>query len=294
MRWMTGPALMLALTLSTATWAQFAPIQIAPAQQLWTVDVVDEKEVDHVVRTDPRDIQIESQIATDLSFSSSPQRTKSNLAHFVSKTREQSRSAGDDLERYFASTDVVGGTGDIMRSLGLDQHNVADAYALWWVVTWSAANGTESPGDPETYQAVQRQARAAFGATADFEKTTDADRQQFAEALMVQAVLMDNINDQMRGTTEGGKQISKAAKESAAGMGLNLDSMVLTREGFRPRKGAQLDGMADDHNVQLASSNAKVVGGEGSGLPIYLAIAAAAGAGLGAAYFLGKVANRKG
>lgn len=78
-------------------------------------------------------------------------------------------------------------------------------------------------------------------------------------------------------------------------MGLNLDTMVLTREGFRPRDGAALDPSLGEADPQLASSSDTVPSGEGSGnSTTYLAIAVAAGAGLGAAYIAGKAAARKG
>lgn len=292
MRWITG--VVLTLSISTAGLAQFAPIQIAPAQQLWTVDVVDEKAVNDVVVADPVDEQAYVPTSTDLSFSPSSKRTQANLAQFVAKVRAQSPAAGDDLERFITTQDVLGTTGGIMGSLGLDPHNVADAYALWWIIVWAAANNQESPSDAATYQAVQRQARTAFGATTDFGQTSDADRQQFAEALMVQAALLDTTSDSVQGDAASMKLVAAAARKGAESMGLNLDTMVLTSEGFRPRKGAELERGADGADVQLASSDVTVAGEEGMGLPVYLAIAAAAGAGLGAAYLLGKAANRKG
>lgn len=81
--------------------------------------------------------------------------------------------------------DVVGEVGKAMRGYGLSPDNVADAYAVWWISAWSAANGVETTDDPAIYQAVKMQARAAFAATPDFAKLPDADRQQFAEASMI-------------------------------------------------------------------------------------------------------------
>ena len=233
--------------------------------------------------------------SVDLSFASNSKRTRTNLAHFVSQVRAKSPAEADNLEQMFASTDVVGAVGGVMRGVGLDPQNVADVYALWWVIAWSAANGVESTSDAGTYQAVQAQARAAFANTADFANTSEADRQQFAEALMVQAGILDSANDEARGDAANRKIVAQGARKGASEMGLNLDTMVLTREGFRPRDGAALDPSLGDADPQLASSSDTVSSSESGGnSTTYLAIAVAAGAGLGAAYIAGKAAARKG
>lgn len=245
---------------------------------------------------DDRQLEAPSPVASvDLSFTPNPKRTKSNLAHFVSQVRGKSAAEAENLEQMFASADVIGLTGRAMRDVGLDPQNVADVYALWWVIAWSAANGVELTSDAGTYQAVQAQARAAFANTADFANTSEADRQQFAEALMVQAGILDSANDEARGDAANRKIVAQGARKGASEMGLNLDTMVLTREGFRPRDGAALDPSLGEADPQLASSSDTVPSGEGSGnSTTYLAIAVAAGAGLGAAYIAGKAAARKG
>ena len=266
----------LVLLFPTVAWAQFAPVQIPPAQQLWTVDTVDEKAVDDVVRGDAAD---ELQ-AGDFSFSSSPERTQKNLAQLVAQARSQSPALADKLELFFASADVTGVTGGLMRSVGLDPHNVADVYALWWVTAWSAANGTETPSDAATYQAVQRQAHMVLGTAPDFISTSDAYRQQFAEGMMVRAALLGSMSDEAQGKAEEMKHVAAIAKPMTQDTGFDLDTMVLTREGFRPLEAAAL-------------GQQQPFDGKGR-LPTYLAIAAAAGAGFGAVYLLGRVASRKG
>ena len=218
--------------------------------------------------------------SVDLSFISNPERSKANLAYFVSQVRAKNPDEADNLEQMFSSVDVIGLTGEAMRGVGVDPQNLADVYAMWWVIAWSAANGVESTSEATTYQAVQTQARAAFANIAGFSDTPEADRQQFAETLMVQAGILDSANDEARGNAANSKIVAEAARRGASEMGLNLDTMVLTREGFRPREGAAL-------------GQQQPLDGKG-GLPTYLAIAAAAGVGFGAVYLLGRVASRKG
>lgn len=280
----------LALLFPTVAWAQFAPVQIPPAQQLWTVDTVDERVIDDVVRGDTAD---ELQ-AADFSFSSSPERTRENLAQLVDQARSQSPALADKLELFFASADVIGVTGGLMRGVGLDPHNVADVYALWWVTAWSAANGKETPSDAATYQAVQRQAHKVLGSVPDFTSTPDAYRQQYAEGMMVRAALLGSMSDEVQGKADQTKQVAALARQITQGTGFDLDTMVLTHEGFRPRQGAALDSTADDITPQFSSSNALSSKGEGGGFATYLTIAAVIGAGLGAVYLLGRVVSRRG
>ena len=237
-------------------------------------------QVESVV-SDPQGEAAMPPTSVDLSFISSPKRSKANLAYFVSQVRAKNADEADNLEQMFSSVDVIGLTGEAMRGVGLDPQNLADVYAIWWVIAWSAANGVESTNDASTYRAVQEQARAAFANLAGFSAASEADRQQFAETLMVQAGILDSANDEARGNAANSKIVAEAARRGAGEMGLNLDTMVLTREGFRPRDGAAL-------------GQQQPGGGEGSSLPTYLAIAAAAGAGFGAVYLMGRVASHRG
>lgn len=54
---------------------------------------------------------------------------------------------------------------------------------------------------------------------------------------MVQAAMADAANDLMRGDPEQRRALSAAVNKGARGMGLDLTSMTLTKDGFRPRPG---------------------------------------------------------
>lgn len=223
-------------------------------------------------------------------FAASAARTKANLAQFVAKSRQQNPAAAADLQRTFAAMDIVGEAGKGMRALGLDPHNVADAYALWWILAWSAANQVESPSDAPTYEAVQAQARAAFTATPGLAGRSDADKQQFAEAMIVQAMILDSANDEVRGDPAQMRTLADHAKHGAKEMGLDLATMVLTSDGFRPREGAALD--SSDTDPRLAAADPGAAGT--TSLTTYAAIAAAGGAGIAAVFLAGRALGRRG
>lgn len=228
--------------------------------------------------------------APDFDFRSTSSRTRSNLAQFVAKSREQSPAAAADLERTFATMDIIGEAGKGMRAMGLDPHNVADAYALWWVLAWSAGNQVESPSDAPTYRAVQAQARAAFAATPGLAGRSDAEKQQFAEAMIVQAMILDSANDEVRGDPAQMKTLAEQAKRGAKEMGLDLSVMVLTSDGFRPRKGAALGVSGDEERIAASDGDTS----EATPLTTYAALAAAGGAGVAAIFLFGKAMGRRG
>lgn len=223
-------------------------------------------------------------------FVFSQKRSRAHLAQFVTKAREQNPAAAADLERTFATMDIIGEAGKGMRAMGLDPHNVADAYALWWVLAWSAGNQVESPSDALTYQAVQAQARAAFAATPGLAGRSDAEKQQFAEAMIVQGMILDSANDAVRGNPAQMKTLADQAKRGAKEMGLDLSTMVLTSDGFRPRKGGALE--VSGNEERLAANDGDT--SEATPLTTYAALAAAGGAGVAAIFLLGKAMGRRG
>ena len=228
--------------------------------------------------------------APDFSFRSASSRTRSNLAHFIAKTREQSPPAATDLQRTFSSMDIIGEAGKGMRAMGLDPHNVADAYALWWVLAWSAGNQVESPSDAPTYQAVRAQARAAFAATPGLAGRSDAEKQQFAEAMIVQAMILDSANDEVRGDPAQMRTLADQAKRGAREMGLDLVTMVLTKDGFRPREGAAANALDEEDRLATRDGGPDTSGS----LKTYAAIAAAGGAGIAAVFLAGRAMGRRG
>ena len=283
----------LLLGASVAVKAQdypLSPIQMPSAldfNAMSQMGVVYGSEVSEQVMLEP---QTRVAASPSANFVHSGKRSSKNLAQFVAKSRQQNPAAAADLERTFASMDIIAEAGKGMRAMGLDPHNVADAYALWWVLAWSAGNQQESPSDAPTYQAVQAQARAAFASTPGLAGRSDAEKQQFAEAMIVQAMILDSANDAVRGNPAQMKTLADQAKRGAKEMGLDLSTMVLTSDGFRPRKGAALDASVGEERLAANVGDTS----EATPLITYAAIAAAGGAGIAAIFFFGKAMGRRG
>ncbi|MHA6316180.1 DUF6683 family protein [Altererythrobacter sp. CAU 1778] len=216
-----------------------------------------------------------------LNFRTLPQRTSTNLATFVAKTREPAKA---DLARLFASQpDLIDEIGGVMQSYGLDPANIADAYALWWMSAWLVANQRQDTPPAATIAAVRDQARNAFAATSGFAEADDAGKQQYAEALMVQATLLNTALEQSANQPKMLAQLAEAAKKGALSSGLDLNTMVLTEQGFVPREGADASSVSPEDAPALASTQADAVSPA-----TYAAAGALATLALGGAFWLGK------
>ena len=252
------------------------------------IEAVNQQVEDVVVE---RDLPDAGEAPTDasLSYNSDPARTRRNLQGFAQRAARADPAAGQQLSELFRDQpDIVAQTGAMVSGFGLDLSNVADAYALWWMSAWLGANRRTDTPDVSTIAAVRQQAQAALSATPALAAANDAERQEYAEALIVQAVLINTSLEQNAGDPEQLAQLAEATKRGAAASGLDLDTMVLTESGFVPRTGAD----ARDAVENSSDEEALASSGNASDGALYLGLAAVVAAGLGGAYALGKRASR--
>jgi len=162
-------------------------------------------------------------------------RTRQNLRNFIARTPVEAGRA--ELERQLAAQpglmdEISAGA----RSFGFDPHDVADAYAMWWMNAWLVASKHDEVPDAATVEAVKRQVRNAFAATPDFAKTSDAERQEYAEALLLQATMLGSAFEQLKNDPRMLDQLANAAHQGAKASGIDLSRMSLTQSGFVPRE----------------------------------------------------------
>jgi hypothetical protein len=158
--------------------------------------------------------------------------TRANLQAFVDQTRPANPQGANQMEQLFASNDIIGQISNAMQSVGLRSNDASHAYALWWVSAWKASNGDSSTADAATYKAVAKQARRGLANSPEFADANDAAKQEMAEALMVQAALIDGMMDEYGNDPKMMRQVAHAVKKGAAASGIDLDSMTLTPDGF--------------------------------------------------------------
>jgi hypothetical protein len=228
---------------------------------------------------------------SDFTYKISASRTRENLRNFIARTPVEAGRA--ELAQALAAQptlmdDIAAG----VRAYGFDPHNVADAYAVWWINVWGTSQKRNIEPDSATVAAVKQQVYAAFAATPDFAATSDSDRQEFAEALLLQAAMLGSAFEHNKNNPEMLDQLAAAARKGAmASYGIDLTKMTLTRNGFVPRKGADAsDAVEGEDPVRNARADAPGAQGASSGLGMALA----AGAGLGATLLGGLAFMRRG
>ena len=229
---------------------------------------------------------------------------KKNLANFVSKTRATDPAGAAQMEQLFASGDIIGQIDGIMQANGLSVSNAADAYAVWWVSAWQASIGDLSEKNGATYQAVSTQAARGFASTPQFTNATDAQKQEMAEAMLIQAAMIDAHKETYANDPAMMAKLSAAVKQGAKKSGLDLDAMTLTEDGFVKAKGrktgaapdaakatnpaAQDTAVASTANVSDTPADTKPT------TPNYALLAAIGTASLGGVFLLGKAMGKKG
>ena len=172
-----------------------------------------------------------------LEFSPSMQRRKQNLSKIAKDVSNNDPATVALLQ----NGDVVSQIDQMMGTVGLTANNVADAYALWWVAAWEAVNKRDAGSSSGMYGAVKQQASNALLATPAFSATNDAQKQEMAEALLIQAALIDGHIDAAAGNASQQTALANAVNQGAKKMGLDLTRMDLTENGFVPRSGGRSD-----------------------------------------------------
>ncbi|SOB86432.1 hypothetical protein SAMN06297144_1537 [Sphingomonas guangdongensis] len=160
------------------------------------------------------------------------ERRRANLARFIAKSRKVDPKGAAAMAQLTASKDIIAEIGTALRPYGLRVDDVADAYTMWWMDAWDAAHGRQSSPDRGQYQAVRAQALQAITTTPEFARADDAAKQEYAEALLVQAAMIEAMIEKYGSDPAMARKIAASVRQGARASGLNLDAMTLTPTGF--------------------------------------------------------------
>ncbi|WP_299631867.1 DUF6683 family protein [uncultured Roseobacter sp.] len=170
-----------------------------------------------------------------LKFTANSGRRTDNFNSFVERIRETDPAGAARLQTLFATSDVMGMIAGAMASMGLDANNVADAYTVWWISAYQASQGSGDTPSRTRYQAVRRQAENALLSSRSLTSASEAEKQQFAEAYLIQAALIDSAVQEMQANPQHLDSLKAAVAQGAMKSGLDLERMILTDNGFRAR-----------------------------------------------------------
>lgn len=159
---------------------------------------------------------------------------KANFARFVERSRERDPEGSARLARLFKTTDVIGTANGWMKPYGLVSTNVADATAVYLTTAWLATRGRSDDPAPETMRAVRSQVASAIASTPDFRTASDAQKQELAEAMIVQAILISQYVDAAKSNPSLMRSVKGAVASGARKtFGFDLRSMQLSDRGLR-------------------------------------------------------------
>lgn len=226
--------------------------------------------------------------AVRLDFRPSIEQRKKNLAQFVAKSRKRDPQGAAQLEKLFASGDVIGQINREIGRYGFRTNDVADAYAAWWINAWLASRGRTDDPSRQQIAAVRAQAAQAMASLPQMANASDAVKQEMTEAYLVQTALIGSHLEQARGNPAQLRKIGAAVRQGARASGLDLGAMELTDEGFVPARSGAVEGSGpspaanDAAPVAVASKQENAQPKTG-----YVVGGAAAVAAIGGAYAMG-------
>lgn len=175
----------------------------------------------------------EQTAATKLAYKPSTTNRQANLKRFIEKTRQNNPEGATQMEQLFAAKDVIGQINQGIITIGLKPNNVADAYSLYWVSAWLGARGRTENLPKSQMIAVRNQAAGALLKVPEFTSATDAQKQEMVEAMLIQSALISASINSAKSDPILMEKVKVAIAQGAKGMGLDLDQMILTPQGFR-------------------------------------------------------------
>jgi len=170
---------------------------------------------------------------TALLYQPSPTTRKRNMAQIVERLRRVDPAGAADLQRTFASRDPIAEMERVMRPVGLNPNNVADAVATYLVTAYYGVRGS-TEGEPAEFKAVSAQVGRALSADPAFTDASDAVKQELAESMLIQAVLANQAVQAAQKQPSAMPAIKAAiSKGTRSSFGMDLMRVRLGADGLR-------------------------------------------------------------
>lgn len=167
-----------------------------------------------------------------LVFKPSAERRAANFERLLERGRGADPAAIQQLRAALSDPTLFPRLQRELDRYDLRADNMADAYAIWWISAWQAARLDSSDPRPQAVRAVKAQAENAFLANPVLLNAGDAQKQELAETLLVQAMIMSAGVEQVKKDPSQAGALGHMVRRMARGFGLDLDAMTLTDAGF--------------------------------------------------------------
>jgi hypothetical protein len=158
---------------------------------------------------------------------------KANIAKLVVALKQTNAEAGTAFEQVFAQNDVIPMIGQEIAKYNLKVDNIADAYTLYFLGSWMAVNGrSEDPTAAQVTGTRDLVLKTLVGVP-DLGKMSDADKQGFAEGLLLQFFMNEAMSQAVASDPAATKKVRGDLKTGfKETMKLDLDLFNLTANGL--------------------------------------------------------------
>uniref|UniRef100_UPI00286E02F4 DUF6683 family protein n=1 Tax=Chamaesiphon sp. VAR_48_metabat_403 TaxID=2964700 RepID=UPI00286E02F4 len=169
-----------------------------------------------------------------LEFKPSIKLRQQNLSRFFAKLSANNSPGAGQTAQTPSGTAVMAQIDKGMAAVGLKSNNVADAYAVYWTSAWLGSRGRNEDLPRSQMIAVRNQAANALLLNPKLTSATNTQKQELAEAMILQAIVISTSIGNTKSDPALMEKVKVAISQGAKGMGLDLDRMTLTPQGFQP------------------------------------------------------------
>ncbi|MBB4858898.1 hypothetical protein HNO88_002224 [Novosphingobium chloroacetimidivorans] len=183
---------------------------------------------------------VAAQAPSPTHFSRDPALLEAKEQQLIAATRAQNPAMADALQKAF-SQDIVAQIAPQLKTVGLDPDDMADMTTIYWVNAWEAANGViGSQPDRALVQGARRQIAGVLASDARLAQMTDAQKQDVADTMLIQGLLVDARMQAVAKQPAGQRQqmSDTIAGEAQQLLKTDLRAVTLTPQGFKPKSAA--------------------------------------------------------
>ena len=171
-----------------------------------------------------------------LPFRRDPAITRKVEQATVDKVKAGNPAAGEQMAKVMAEHDLLAAWGTALQQYHLELNNVADAMTANWLVVYLAANQIAGQPSPTQVAGLRRQlGRLCAQPNMQTLLATDAKRQELADYLHLQALLINEAQSTSEKTHDAASSAALAQQARATGqqnMGFDPTTVRLTAQGF--------------------------------------------------------------
>jgi hypothetical protein len=158
---------------------------------------------------------------------------KANIAKLITALKQTNAEAGTVFEQVLTQNDVIPMIGQEIAKYNLKIDNIADAYTLYFLGSWMTVNGRSEDPTAGQVTGTRDMVVKTLAGVPDLGKMSDADKQSFAEGMLLQFFMNEAMSQAVASDPAATKKVrgdlKTAFKET---LKIDLDLFNLTANGL--------------------------------------------------------------